>query len=54
MLQIAYKSFLRCNNSVLLLVYTIHLSLIKDSVDPPPPMGTIYVKHALPGIVEQH
>ena len=33
----------------LLLVYTIHLSLRTNLVDPPP-MGTIYMKHPLSGI----
>ena len=38
--------YFRCNNCFLLLVYTIHLSLSTDLVDPPP-MGTIYMKHPL-------
>ena len=43
---VSYKRFFRCNNC-LLLVYTIHLSLSTDLVGPPPPMGIIYLKHAL-------
>ena len=43
---VSYKRYFRCNNCYLLLVYTIHLSLRTDLVDPPP-MGTIYMKHAL-------
>ena len=39
----SYKRFFRCNDCFLLLVYIIHLSL----VDPPPRLGTIYLKHAL-------
>ena len=40
--------FFRFNNCFLLSVYTIHLSLITDLVDPPP-MGAIYMKLALAG-----
>ena len=36
---VLYKRFFRCNNCFLLLVYTIHLSLSTDLVDPPPPDG---------------
>ena len=43
---VSYKSYFRCNNCFLLLVYTINLSLSTDLVDPPP-MGTFYMKHAL-------
>ena len=43
---VLYKRYFRCNNCFLLLVYTIHLSLSTDMVDPPP-MGTINMKHAL-------
>ena len=43
---VSYKSYFRCNNCFLLLVYTIHLSLITNLVDPPP-MRTIYMKHPL-------
>ena len=38
--------FFQCNTCLLLLVYTIHLSLSTDSVDSPT-METIYMKHAL-------
>ena len=38
--------YFRCNNWFLLLVYTIHLSLSTNLVDPPP-MRTIYMKHPL-------
>ena len=44
---VSYKWFFRCNYCLLLLVYTIHLSLSTDLIDPPS-MGTIYIKHALP------
>ena len=44
---VAYKRYFRCNNCFLLLVYTIHLSLSTNLVDPPP-MHTIYMKHPLP------
>ena len=37
--QVSYKRYFRCNNCFLLLVYTIHLSLSTDLVDPSP-MGT--------------
>ena len=43
---VSYKRYFRCNNCFLLLVYTIHLSLSTELVDPPP-MGTFYMKHAL-------
>ena len=43
---VSYKRYFRCNNCLLLLVYTINLSLslCTDLVDPPP-MGTFYMKH---------
>ena len=44
---VSYKRYFRCNNCFLLLVYTIHLSLSTNLVDPPP-MRTIYMKHSLP------
>ena len=43
---VSYKRYFRCNNCLLLLVYTINLSLSTALVDPPP-MGTFYMKHAL-------
>ena len=43
---VSYKRYFRRNNCFLLLVYTIHLSLSKGFVDPPP-MGTIYMKRPL-------
>ena len=43
---VSYKRYFRCNNCFLLLVYTIHLSLSTNLVDPPP-MHTIYMKHPL-------
>ena len=43
---VSYKRYFRCNNCFLLLVYTIHISLSTNLVDPPP-MGTIYMKHPL-------
>ena len=43
---VSYKRYFRFNNCFLLLVYTIHLSLSTNLVDPPP-MGTIYMKHPL-------
>ena len=43
---VSYKRYFRCNNCILLLVYTIHLSLSTKLVDPPP-MGTIYMRHPL-------
>ena len=43
---ISYKRYFRCNNCFLHLVYTIHLLLSTNLVDPPP-MGTIYMKHPL-------
>ena len=43
---VSYKRHFRCNNCFLLLVYTIHLPLSTNLVDPPP-MGTIYMKHPL-------
>ena len=43
---VSYKRYFWCNNCFLLLVYTIHLSLSTNLVDPPP-MGTFYMKHPL-------
>ena len=43
---VSYKLYFRCNNCFLLLVYTIHLSLSTNLVDPPP-TRTIYMKHPL-------
>ena len=43
---VSYKRYFRCNNSFLLLVFTINRSLSTDLVDPPP-MGTFYMKHEL-------
>ena len=43
---VSYKRYFRCNNCFLLLVYTIHLSLSTNLVDPPP-MRTIHMKHPL-------
>ena len=43
---VSYKRYFRCNNCFLILVYTIHLSLSTNLVDPPP-MRTIYMKHPL-------
>ena len=40
---VSYKRYFRCNNCLLLLVYTIHLSLSTNLIDPPP----IYMKHPL-------
>ena len=45
--HVSYKRYFRCNNCFLLLVYTTHLSLNTNLVDPPP-MRTIYMKHPLP------
>ena len=49
--SVSYKRYFRCNNCFLLLVYTINLSLSTDLVDPPP-MGTFYMKHAVPNMWE--
>ena len=43
---VSYKRYFRCNNCFLLLVYSIHLSLSTNLVDPPP-LRTIYMKHPL-------
>ena len=43
---VSYKRYFRCNNCFLLIVYTIHLSLSTDLVDPPP-LRTLYIKHPL-------
>ena len=43
---VSYKRYFRCINCFLILVYTIHLSLITNLVDPPP-TRTIYMKHPL-------
>ena len=48
---VSYKRYFRCNNFLLLLVYTINLSLSTDLVDPPP-MGTCYMKHPLPEAIK--
>ena len=47
---VSHKRYFRCNNCFLLLVFTINLSRSTDLVDPPP-MGTFYMKHALPHTV---
>ena len=44
--RVSYKRYFRCNNCFLLSVYSIHLSLSTNLVDPPS-MGTIYMKHPL-------